>query len=130
MTSAQPDAPKQYVCVATVFHVRRWRHVLPLMKMANAVARQAQESPGIVRYGLRANLFKRRFWTVSVWDDPASIKTFMQAEPHATAMRMSPEWAGGGAAFVRWESEDRAVDWKVAEERLRTSGRQYRLPNP
>jgi hypothetical protein len=37
---------------------------------------------------------------VSIWKDQDSLRHFVMAEPHATAIKKFTEWAEEGSAFV------------------------------
>jgi heme-degrading monooxygenase HmoA len=54
------------------------------------VRRQLARSPGLVGYGLLAQLRAKTFWTVSVWEDDASLRAFAAGEPHRSIMRRVP----------------------------------------
>lgn len=109
----------QVVYIATFLPVRRWRHVIPFMRMSSKVAGQLQGTPGLLRFGLRADPLRKRFWTVSVWKDRASADAFVRTDPHLTATSRFADWAGDGAAFVSWSSGDGTIDWDDALRRLK-----------
>lgn len=106
------------LCIATFLPVRRWGHVIPFMRMSLRIEKQVRQSPGLVRYGLRTNLPKKRFWTLSVWDDRKAMSAFISREPHATAVKKFEGWAGAGAAFAEWEETRTDFPWDVAFEKL------------
>lgn len=88
MTMTEPSsASPQYVCVASVLPVRRWRHVMAFVRLSMKVREQMQASPGLVSGNIRADFLRKRFYTYTVWRDKASMLAFMRTEPHATAMR-------------------------------------------
>lgn len=107
-----------YVIAATFLPVRRWRHLLPLFRMSRRVEKQLSQTPGLVRYGLKAELRRKQFWTYSVWQDRGAMGAFMRTEPHASAIQRLNEWAGRGVAFTNWESSDGSIDWTEARKRL------------
>jgi hypothetical protein len=108
----------EYTCVATYLPVRSWFHLIPFLRTSGRVERQLKTSPGIVRYGLKTNLPRKRFWTYSVWKSRESIGAFVTSEPHVTAVKKFSKWAGEGAAFVEWKNTDGNIDWEEAERRL------------
>ncbi|HKA54320.1 MAG TPA: hypothetical protein VKJ47_11725 [Candidatus Binatia bacterium] len=112
------DAEGEFLCVATFLPVQRWRDVLPFLRMTSQVERQLAEAEGLVRYGLRADLLHKRFWTFTVWQGRDAANAFVAAEPHATAVRRFREWAGTGAAFVEWRSAEGSINWDEALRRL------------
>jgi hypothetical protein len=110
----------EFLCIATFLPVKRWRDVIPFMRMSSQVEKQLKETPGLARYSLRVNLFRKRFWTFSVWGNRASTNAFVHASPHTIAVERFQEWAGEGAAFVEWSSSDGSINWKEAMRRLQT----------
>jgi hypothetical protein len=64
-------------------------------------------------------LFRKRFWTVSLWTTQSARDAFIRAEPHATAIRRFPDWAAEGTAFVEWTSDTVQIDWNEVQERLK-----------
>jgi hypothetical protein len=90
------------------------------------VEQQLKGTQGLVRYGLKADLLRRRFWTFSVWVDKASVNAFVNSGPHVAAVERFPDWAGEGAAFVEWNSSDGSINWKDAAERLKNPAFQYK----
>ncbi len=120
----QADSTTEFVCCSTFFPVRRWRHVIPFLRMSSRVQKQLSGTSGLVRFGLKTSVIRKRYWTYSVWADRASIDAFMQIEPHATAMTKLNQWVDPGKfAFVSWGSSDDSINWKEGLDRLRmTSG--------
>ena len=118
----------EFLCVATFLPVQRWRDVLPFLRMTSRVERQLAESEGLVRYGLRADPLRKRFWTFTVWQGRDAANAFVAAEPHATAVRRFRDWAGEGAAFVEWESAEGSIDWGEALRRLQHPTFSYHPP--
>ena len=112
------DAP-EFTSIATYLPVRRWRHVISFFRMASRVEKQLQKTVGVVRYGLKTDFPRKRFWTYSVWNNRQAVGRFVAAEPHAAAVRKFAQWAGDGASFVEWTSNDGKVDWAEANRRLR-----------
>ena len=120
------ESKGEYLCIATFLPVRRWRNVIPFLRMNSQVEKQLKQTPGLIRYSIRANFLRKRFWTFSVWADKASSNAFVRGEPHATAVRRFPEWAAEGAAFVEWTRGDGSINWKEALDRLKNPSFYYR----
>ena len=118
----QAGSTTEFICGATFLWVRRWRDVIPFLRMSSGVQRQLKETSGLVRFGLRARFLRKRYWTYSVWTDRASLDAFLGSEPHATAMRRLSQWiVPGDAAFVTWDSTDDSINWKEGLDRLSSS---------
>jgi hypothetical protein len=90
------------------------------------VEQQLKGTQGLVRYGLKADLLRRRFWTFSVWVDKASVNAFVHSGAHNAAVERFPDWAGERAAFVEWNSRDGSINWKDAAERMKNPTFHYR----
>jgi hypothetical protein len=118
VVEVSPPGGQQFTSIATYLPVKRWRHVIPFFRMSGKVEQQLRGTEGVVRYGLKTDFPHKRFWTYSVWKDHQAIGPFVTGEPHATAVKKFAEWAGQGAAFVRWDNEDGKVDWEEAYRRL------------
>jgi quinol monooxygenase YgiN len=114
-----PADAGEFTSIATYLPVKKWRHVIPFLRMSGRVEQQLRRTEGAVRYGLKTDLPHKRFWTYSVWKDRQAIGPFVAAEPHATAVKRFAEWAGQGAAFVEWKNPDGAVDWEEADRQLK-----------
>ena len=118
----QAGSTTEVICAATFLWVRRWRDVIPFLRMSSGVQRQLKETSGLVKFGLRARFIRKRYWTYSVWTDQASLDAFLRAEPHRTAMRRLSQWiTPGDAAFVTWESTDDSINWQEGFDRLESS---------
>ena len=114
------------VHIATFLPVRRWRDVLPFLIMSSRVASQAKRTPGYVAHGLKADFPRRRFWTLSVWNDRGAVNAFVRSEPHSKAVKKFKDWAGEGAAFAEWSNDNSSIDWTEAMERLKTPNFYYK----
>jgi hypothetical protein len=95
------------------------------MRTSSKVIKQARESEGNAGYAVKADFPKKHFWTLSVWLDAGSMRRFVMAEPHATAVKKFAIWAGEGAAFAEWQSPDCSLDWIEAMRRLESPSFYY-----
>jgi len=80
------DPAESYVVMYTRLPLRRSRWIPGFLRETQRVRRQLSTTPGLVGYALRADLVRRRFWTVSVWVDEGSLRAFVAAEPHRSVM--------------------------------------------
>src|SRR5919112_5873010 len=109
---------QKYIHVATFLPLKGWRYMVQFQLMTSKVLKQAKQSPGMVDYAVKADFPKMRFWTLSIWKDRDSMRQFVMAEPHITAMKKFEEWAGDGSAFVDWTSSSISIDSEEAMRRL------------
>jgi hypothetical protein len=116
------DSKKQeeFLWVATFLPLKSWKYMIPFQLMTSKVLKQVKETKGVMNYAVKADFPKRHFWTLSIWKDQDSLRHFVKAEPHATAIKKFTEWAGEGSAFVEWISSSDTIDWTVAMERLKS----------
>jgi hypothetical protein len=61
-----------YLCIASFNRLLRWPDVPTFMRLTFRVQNQLSQSRAVVRYGFKANLLRRHFWTFSIWADPTS----------------------------------------------------------
>ena len=109
---------EKYTHVVTFLPLKSWRYMISFQLMTSKVLKQAKQSHGIVNYTVRADFPKKHFWTLSIWNDPHSMREFVMTEPHITAMKKFEEWAGDGSAFADWTSPSSSIDWEEAMRRL------------
>ena len=79
---------------------------------------QLRKSGGLLGYSLRAELMAKRFWTLSAWEDEASLHGFVRAQPHArTMVALIPHM--GATRFIRWtvKGSQLPLDWEDALRR-------------
>jgi hypothetical protein len=117
---------RQYLHVATFLPVKRFRDIIPFVRLAQRAKRQAETAPGHIASALRASFFKRHFGTISVWTDRRSMADYVHAPPHSTAISRMAKWAADGACFAEWMSATQVIDWPDALERLKAPTFYYR----
>lgn len=115
------DSEKQeeYLWVATFLPLKSWKYMVPFQLMTSEVLKQVKETKGVMNYAVKADFSKKHFWTLSIWKDQDSLRDFVIAEPHATAIKKFTGWAGEDSAFVEWYSSSNSIDWAEALERLK-----------
>ena len=109
---------KKYIHATTFLPLKSWRYMISFQLMSSKVLKQAKQSHGITDYAVKADFLKKHFWTLSIWKDQNSMRQFVMAEPHITAMKKFEEWAGDGSAFVDWTSSSSSIDREEAVGRL------------
>lgn len=55
----------------------------------HAVRASLDEQPGFVAHSIRRQLIGKRAWTLTVWQDEASLSNFVRSPAHAKAMQQS-----------------------------------------
>ncbi len=70
------------------------------------------------------------FWTLTLWDDRASMRRYMTAGPHGAAMPHLMHWCDE-ASVVHWEQPDATLpSWDEADRRMRAEGRASKVNLP
>ncbi|MFE0470927.1 DUF3291 domain-containing protein [Streptomyces sp. NPDC058947] len=104
---------------ASRFETRTLWGALRFLAGTPAVWRQVRRSPGAYGATLRAQPFRRTFWTLSAWESKDALHAFARAGAHAPASRgLAPQMRD--AAFTTWQasSEDLPIPWSEALRRL------------
>lgn len=112
--------PQIYVVVATFLPLKSFWKILAFLRLSAKVEKQLRVSRGLVRYALRTDMPRKRFWTLSVWTSGEDMATFSRSEPHLTAMKKFYEWGTDRAAIAEWTTDVSALDWAEAEKKLDT----------
>ncbi|MBW4435292.1 MAG: DUF3291 domain-containing protein [Pelatocladus maniniholoensis HA4357-MV3] len=67
------------------------------------------------------------FWTLSLWEDEASMKTYRNQGVHRQVMPKLVKW-GSEAGFVNWHQENTKLpDWQSVEQRMQEKGRRQKF---
>ena len=116
---AEPEPDHTYVGLATKLPLTAHRHVPGFLRDTLRIRRQLAVSPGLVGYSLLAELGAKTFWTVSVWEDEAALRSFAAAEPHRSVMRRVPARMGD-SAFRTFAVSGRELPltWPTSKDRL------------
>lgn len=82
-TERQPlDPSASYVAMASRLPLHRYRAVPGFLRDTLRIRRQLADAPGLVGYCLKADLFRKTFWTFSLWEDQSALEAFARADPH------------------------------------------------
>jgi hypothetical protein len=110
---AKPIASeREYSAMASRLPLARYRSVPGFMRDTLRIRRQLAAAPGLVGYGLKADLFAKTFWTFSVWEDRASIDTFAASEPHGQIIkRLRPKMTESQFSFFDLSGSSLPMSW-------------------
>ena len=69
---------------------------------------------------MRAEIFGKKAWTLSVWRDEAALDEFEKNSPHSDAMKNVSHQLTGSQKFVGWKilSSNVPPDWNDALNRI------------
>jgi len=110
-----PENNKEYLAFLSFLPLKHYRLIPKFIWLALQTQRQLHKSAGLIGYSLDAQLLHRKFWTLSVWEDPKSLMEFVRQLPHGKIMQvLAPHM--GKTQFVQWKvtSKDIPPRWKHA----------------
>ena len=117
---AEVEANTDMLCVATLIELRGYRYLLPFLKLSNRIFKQLDETPGLLRWAVLSEPWRKTFFTFSAWKDRPALVEFTRTEPHAEAVRMMRTWGSPQSAFTEWTSKDLPGRLSEIKERLKT----------
>ncbi|MBF2075080.1 MAG: DUF3291 domain-containing protein [Synechococcales cyanobacterium C42_A2020_086] len=114
---------------ATRLRLRSPRYLLPFLRYAFTSFWQAHRAPG--NLGVRVHRQPQLvFWTLSLWQDEASLMAYRNSGSHRRAMPKLVDWCDE-AITAHWPQEHPTFPtWGELEQRLATSGRPSRVRHP
>ncbi|MBM3925821.1 MAG: DUF3291 domain-containing protein [SAR202 cluster bacterium] len=117
LTDIKPD--QEYLVMASFLPLRGLWRVPRFLFYTADIQKQLNQTRGVVGYGLRALLLKRRFYTLSAWESQEALSEFNRAMPHSEiAMRLKRRM--GKSKFVFWKAKGSGLPptWDQAFSRL------------
>ena len=111
--NATPIAPeREYAAMASRLPLAHYRSVPGFMRDTLRIRRQLSTAPGLVGYGLKADLLAKTFWTFSIWEDRASIDNFAASEPHSRIIkRLRPKMTESRFSFFDVSGSSLPMSW-------------------
>ena len=77
-----PPAGAEATVFASRFETRTLWGALKFFLRTPKIWRQVSRAPGAYGATLKAEVFKRTFWTLSAWESPQALKDFAASAPH------------------------------------------------
>ncbi len=114
-TSFQPDPDREYLALLTFLPLKHYRTIPRFVGYSRRIETQLAETVGLVGYSLRAELLRRHFWTLSVWEDEGALQQFLHQGYHRGVMTvLVPDMAETN--FVRHpiKGSEYPPSWKSA----------------
>ena len=81
-----PEPDSELLGVVGEIRPYRYRTVPRIIQATRRIETQLADSDGLIGYALRAEVLRRRFWAVSVWEDEESLQNFVTKNPHVEVM--------------------------------------------
>ena len=118
--AAAPVVPEStYVVTITRLPLRRHTRIPSVMRSTLRIVRQLARSDGLIGYSLKADLFAKTFWTVSVWRSEEALARFVRSDTHRTAMAaIGPHMAGPVIETSTARGADLPPSWREVTRRL------------
>ena len=85
-TITDPLPDRDYVVSVTQLRVRSPRAALAFFRRLRPVHAQLGDTPGLVTFGLRAQLLRMTFLTYGVFTDRRALATFVRSSAHGETM--------------------------------------------
>jgi hypothetical protein len=116
---APVEPGREYLTLLSYLPLRAYRKIPLFFRYTAQIHRQLRATPGAIGYTLRAKVFSRRFWTLSVWESDRALMDFVAKVPHGEAMKAIALHMGA-TKFTRWKTlgSDVPPDWDDAIERM------------
>ena len=101
VTFSRPDPDREYLVLLSELPLKRLRDLGVFLLYTWRIHGQLRRTPGLLGYSLLARIFKKRFWTLSVWEGEAALHQFVAENPHGQVM-MALRDKMDQTRFVRW----------------------------
>lgn len=117
------DAAHDYVAMASRLPLARYRDIPLFLRASLDIRRQLLRAHGLVGFALDAHVWRRTFWTLSVWQEEDSLGAFARADPHERHVkRIRPHM--NRSTFVTWpvSGAQLPLSWPQARQRVEAAG--------
>ena len=113
----------------TRLRIRSWWYVPPFLAYALRSAWQAKTAPANLAVSLLSDR-GRIFWTRTIWNDEAAMRSFILSGAHREVMPRLLEWCDE-ASVVHWTQDSREPpSWAEALRRTHQDGRRSKVNHP
>ena len=114
------DVNREYLALLSYLPLKSYSKIPLFMRFSMQISRQLQGTSGVIGYSLRAKLFSRRFWTLSVWENSAALMDFVAKVPHSESMKAMAPFMGQ-TKFTQWKVKGSGIPLKWDEAIRRTA---------
>lgn len=118
-TLTVPNGVSQYVALLSFLPLKHYRTIPMFFWLTFQTQRQIQGAKGLIGYSLHAQPLRRKFWTLSVWEDQQSLMNFVRQAHHGKIMQTLVPYMGK-TQFVQWKVKalDIPLNWSAAKARM------------
>src|SRR6266567_1625196 len=97
-----PEPERVYVALLSFLPLKSFWGLPAFVRGTVGVMKQLAAAQGLIGYSLLARPMGKNFWTLSVWENEAALKTFVRNPPHVRIMAsLTPQMRE--PKFVRWK---------------------------
>jgi heme-degrading monooxygenase HmoA len=116
----QIDRGRDYVVMASLLPLTKYRSIPGFLRDTLAIRRQLRTAPGLVGYSLLAEETRKRFFTFSAWTDRESLDAFERTEPHRQIIRrLRPKMDAAVFEFSTVEGSRLPYTWEQVKAMLK-----------
>lgn len=113
----------------TRLRVKSFWNLIGFMRANEASVKQLLKIPGFLS-GKELVDKELVFWTLTVWDEETTMKTFRNSTAHKKAMQKLPFWCSE-ASYYHWVQENQHVPgWNDASQKLLKDGKITKVRQP
>ena len=112
------DPNREYVVLLSYLPLTRFSSMPLFFRYSSQINGQLRATPGAIGYAMRAKVFTKEFWTLSIWESDRALMDFVAKVPHSEAMtRVSPFM--GPTKITRWKAKGLELPprWDAAMQR-------------
>lgn len=117
--SEPPSKEDDYSCLGSMLVLNSYRDVPRFLYWTLRIRKQLKHAPGLVGYSLKAEPWKKRFWTLSAWSSKDAMETFVRSGAHKE-MLANMKGRMGNSRFTDWQANanDMPLKWPEAVQKL------------
>jgi len=118
-TYITPEPERNYLVMLSYLPLKRSWRIPQYFRHVMRIQKQLDRAPGLVEYTLQAEILRKKFWTLSVWEDEKALYKFVKTKPHAETMaKIHPHMKD--PKFITWMSKGSKLppSWEDAKRRF------------
>lgn len=100
-TIREPEPGREYVAMLSELYLDSFRTMPAFFSYSGKIQAQLKRSPGLIGFSLNTHVFRKKFWTLSVWESAEAIALFVHEKPHKDIME-ALQGTFRNARFIQW----------------------------
>jgi len=97
----QPVPTREYVALLTELPLQSFRALPACFSCTREIEGKLKRAPGLIGYSMKVRLLRKIFWTLSIWENGAALKAFVDEAPHGDVMA-ALRGKMGRTRFMQW----------------------------